>query len=55
MQPYLSHLVVPLGQGVQMGQVAPVSRCWWIQVGHDFRVCQVNRAHLVRDGQEGLR
>lgn len=50
MRPYLSHLVVPLGQGVQVGQVAPVSRGWGIQVGHELQVYQVFRAHLVRDG-----
>lgn len=51
MRLYLSHLVVPLGQRVQVGQVAPVSRWWGIRVGHDFRVYQVYQAHLVRDGQ----
>lgn len=39
-------LVVPLGQGVQMGLVAQVIQWWGIQVGHDLQVYQVYRAHL---------
>lgn len=49
MQPYVSHLAVPLGQGVQVGLVSPVSRWWGIQVGHELQVYQVYRAHLDRD------
>ncbi len=50
MQPYVSHLVVPLGQGGQVGLVVPLSRRWGIQVGHELQVYQVYRAHLGRDG-----
>lgn len=44
-----SHLVVPLGQRVQEGQVAPMSHWWRIQVGHEVQDYQVCRVHLIRD------
>lgn len=44
--------MVPLGQEVQLGQVAPGNRQQVLQVGHELQVHQVYRDHLVRDGQE---